>query len=155
MNKKINFLSIAAIALALGLTTNNFAMAEAPSNFNVAIVDIQKVVSTSAQVNSLKEKQQKNKTELFNFAKNAREDVAKIKDEAKKKELEDKYNKQLNAMRDKMDEDYRKELSTIDANMTKTINAQAKAKKYDLVLSKSIVLFGGTDITEEIAKLVK
>lgn len=155
MNNKINFLSVALIAFAIGLSTNNFAMSGVPANFNVAIVDIQQLVSSSANVNALKEKQKKGQQDLVNFAKNAREDVAKVKDETKKKALEDKYNKQLNDMKNAMDEGYRKDLKEIDNNMTKVIQEQAKSKNYDLVLSKSIVLFGGTDITAEISKAVK
>ena len=35
------------------------------------------------------------------------------------------------------------------------IKAEAANKNYDLVLAKSVVLVGGTDITEQIIKLVK
>ena len=51
--------------------------------------------------------------------------------------------------------DYAKKLSEIDKNISATIEAQAKANGYDLVLSKSTVLYGGEDITAEIAKVVK
>ena len=41
------------------------------------------------------------------------------------------------------------------ASISSTIAAQAKAKGYDIVLAKSTVLYGGEDITAEIAKIVK
>ena len=43
----------------------------------------------------------------------------------------------------------------IDKNITETINSNAKANGYDLVLAKGAVLSGGTDITAEISKVVK
>ena len=50
---------------------------------------------------------------------------------------------------------YETKLVEIDKNISTLITTQAKSKGYDLVLAKSAVLMGGTDITDEIARQVK
>ena len=56
---------------------------------------------------------------------------------------------------EKMDKDYAEKLKNIDKSISKKIEDEAKAKGYEIVLSKGIVLFGGKDITNEIIKAVK
>lgn len=155
MNKKVKFLTIGAVAFALGLSMNNFASSKVPANFNVAVVDVQKIVSSSAQVNTLKAEQKAKIDELVKFVEAAKADLAKEQNETKKKALEDKYNKELNAKKETIDKEYAKKLSTIDKDITDTIKNKANTENYDLVLSKSIVLVGGTDITNEIINAVK
>ena len=50
---------------------------------------------------------------------------------------------------------YQTKLQAIDKSITATIEAQAKAQGYDIVLAKTSVLYGGQDITAAIAKVVK
>ena len=53
------------------------------------------------------------------------------------------------------DKVYAKQLADIDKSISATIQAQSKKAGYDLVLAKGVVLYGGTDITSEVQKLVK
>jgi len=152
MNKKI--LTITAIAFIMGLTAN-YALSNVPVGFNVAVIDVQRVVSGSSQIKSLKVEQEVKNKELIKFVENARKDVAKAPNKSKKKALEDKYNTQLRAMKKSMDANYRKKVSEFDANITKVIKNAAEEKGYNIVLAKGAVLYGGTDITSEIEKAVK
>ena len=54
-----------------------------------------------------------------------------------------------------MEKEYVNKLSAIDASISKTVNEQAKAGNYNLVLSKGAVLYGGEDITQQVIKVVK
>ena len=51
--------------------------------------------------------------------------------------------------------DYRTKLSAVDKSITETITSKARALGYDMVISKSMVIMGGDDITGEIQKVVK
>lgn len=124
-------------------------------DFSVAIVDVPQVVGSSAQVQALKKDQQNKAEELVKFIENARKDVASITDANKKKAAEEKYNKELQTKKEKIETDYAAKLKSIDASISKQIEVQAKAQGYDLVLSKGIVLYGGKDITSEIIKVIK
>ena len=134
-----------------------FAMQSAVNaeGFNVAIVDVPQVVAASAQVQSLKKDQQAKAEEVMKFIEKARKDVSSITDANKKKSAEEKYTKELQQKREKMEIEYATKLKAIDASISQQIEAQAKAQGYDLVLSKGIVLYGGKDITSEIIKAVK
>ena len=125
------------------------------NEFQVAIVDVPQVVNASAQVQALKKEQQNKANEIVKFIEKARKDVAAITDADKKKAAEEKYTKELQTKKEKMDKEYASKLKAIDASISQQIEAQAKLKGYDVVLSKGIVLYGGKDITSEIIKVIK
>lgn len=125
------------------------------ADFAVAVVDVPAVVNASAQVQALKKEQQAKAKEIVQFIEKARKDVASISDAKKKQAAEEKYNKELQAKKEKMDKDYAAKLKAIDESISSQIAAKAKADGYNVVLSKGIVLYGGTDITKEVAKVVK
>ena len=155
MNKNVKLLAAVAAAFAIGFSANNFAMSDVPSNFKVAVVDVQQVVASSAQVKALKKEQQAKTEEVIKYIDKARKDVASVSDEKKKKALEDKYNKELVTKRETLEKDYATKLQAIDKNISSTIETLAKAKNYNVVLAKGVVLYGGDDITADIVKIVK
>ncbi len=146
-------LGLFAFTLAIlgALTLNTVQAAEV----SVAVVDVPQIVNASAQVQALKKEQQAKADEIVKFIEKARKDVASISDANKKKAAEEKYTKELQAKKEKMDKDYAEKLKAIDASISQQIENHAKAQGYDVVLSKGIVLFGGKDITDDIKKVVK
>ena len=144
--------SLIAWALLSGLV---FGSSVSAADFTVAVIDVPVVVNASAQVQALKKDQQLKAEEIVKFVEKARKDVASISDTKKKQAAEEKYNKELQAKKEKMDIDYANKLKAIDESISSQIAAKAKANGYDIVLSKGIVLYGGTDITQEVAKTIK
>lgn len=155
MKNNFKVLTISLVAFAIGMTAGNYAISDVPSDFKVAIVDVQKVVTSSAQVKALKEEQKKKGQELAKFVETAKTSLDKETDAKKKAALEKKYNKEFQTKRETMAKNYETKLLEIDKNITNVINANAKANGYNLVLAKGAVLSGGTDITDEISKAVK
>ncbi len=151
MKKTLSTLAVTAAVLG-GLV---FGSAAKAADFSVAVVDVPVVVNASAQVQALKKDQQAKAQEIVKFIEKARKDVASISDAKKKQAAEEKYNKELQAKKEKMDTDYAAKLKAIDESISSQIAAKAKADGYDIVLSKGIVLYGGTDITAEVAKIIK
>lgn len=148
-------LAACAVSLIVGFAANNFVMSDVPANFKVAKVDVQKVVTSSKMVNALKDERKNKVDELVKFAEKGRAEVAKESDPAKKKSIEEKYNKELNAKKEAIDKEYVTKLENIDKSISGQIEKKAKDSGYDLVLSKGIVLYGATDITDEISKIIK
>ena len=122
---------------------------------NIAVVDVQAIVNKSAQVQSLKKEQQAKISDLEKWLKTAQEDVAKQQSKEGKEKLLKKYNSEFAKKKEVIAKDYRAKLSAADKSITETITTKAKAMGYDMVISKSMVIMGGDDITAEIQKVVK
>ena len=153
MNRKVVIIAVAAFLL--GNCSNNFALSDVPSSYKIAVVDVQKVVSNSKQVLALQAEQSKKAEELKNTIKNAQADIAKQTDNTKKQQLAKKYENDISYIRNTNEKNYERKLSEIDKSITKTIQDESKKAGFDLVLAKGVVLYGGTDITDSIAKIVK
>lgn len=144
-------LSILAVS-SMMLSSVAFA---APEPQKIAVVDIQKVVSASAQVKALKASQEAKNKELAAFIKKAQEDVNKQTDVNKKKSLAESYEKQLKTKREANIKDYTTKLKAADANITAQIGKKATELGYTMVVPKSTVIWGGDDITETVLKGIK
>lgn len=155
MKKQITTLAIAIAAFAIGMGFNNIAMSNIPANYKVAVVDVNAVVSKSAQVQALKKEQQTKMKELQKWLETVRADVQKQSTQEGKDKLIKKYDAEFAKKQEAIKKNYATKLQAIDKSITATIATEAKAKNYNLVLSKGMVLYGGDDITASISKVVK
>ena len=85
----------------------------------------------------------------------ARADVEKQSTDAKKESLTQKYNKELQAKVDSQRKELYEESTKIDAKIGAAIAKNAQTNGYSIVLVKCAVIYGGTDITEDIKKVTK
>ncbi len=113
------------------------------------------VVAQSQQVQALKKEQTKKIQDLEKWLKTVNEDVAKQKTEEGKQKLTAKYNAEFAKKKEAIAKDYAAKLQVVEKSISDTITQQAKAKGYDIVISKGVVLYGGDDITADINKVVK
>ena len=141
-------LSLTLMALILG---SGIAIAEQ----RIAVVDVQAVVSKSAQVQALKKEQQAKITDLEKWLKTAQADVEKQKTQEGKEKLLKKYNAEFAKKKEAIAKDYAARLQAVDKSITETISTQARLKGYNMVISKGVVVFGGDDITADVQKVVK
>ena len=155
MKNQLKVLSVAALALGLGVGISNSAMTSATTVTSVAVVDVAQVINNNSQVKALKEKQEKKSAELKSWVESARADVEKQSTDAQKESLTQKYNKELQKKVEAQRNDLFKESAKIDQKIGAAITKKAQADGYSLVLVKGAVLFGGTDITEDIKKATK
>lgn len=121
----------------------------------IAVVDVQKLVNKSAQVQAMKKERSAKSKEISQFIKKANDEVKAQTDENKKKALMQKYQKELAAKQEANSKAYKAKLEAADKAISDTIANYAKANGYDLVLPKGTVLYGGVDITEALLKVVK
>ncbi len=117
---------------------------------SIAVVDLQKIVSNSSQVKALKQEHSKKMDELDKIIVNARGAIANETDSAKILQLEEKYTKEFNAKKTALENDYNNRLNAIEKSIKDEISKKAQKDKYDYVFAKSVVLYGGKDITNEI-----
>lgn len=139
--KKISIL-FTALLLCSSLT----AMAED----KVAVVDLQRIVSNSAQVKQLKQEHSRKMEELNKIVVNARGEIANETDANKIVQLEEKYTREFNTKKSALEKDYNSRLNAIEKNIKDEITRKAQKDNYDYVFAKSVLLYGGKDITNEI-----
>ena len=137
--------SFLVVLLGFFLTTS-FAAAED----SIAVVDLQKIVSSSAQVKQLKQEHAKKMEELNKIIVNARGEIANETDESKILKIEERYTNEFNTKKSALEKEYNNKLSAIEKNIKDEITKKAQKDDYDFVFAKSVVLYGGKDITNEI-----
>jgi len=157
--KKLIKTSLIVTAILLLTANVNFAKetdaTQIPATYKVAKVDIAKVVSKSAQVQALKTEQQKKLEDLKKWLDTVRADVQKQQTKEGQEKLIKKYDNDFAKKQEEIKSNYAAKLQAIDKSISETIERQAKAMGYDLVLAKGTVLYGGDDITDTIIKYVK
>ena len=122
---------------------------------NIAVVDVQAIVNSSVQVKALKEAQAAKVSELNAWLQNAQNEVNAEQDKERQQALLQKYNAEFALKRRDAALQYQQELKTVSDNISQTVAAEAKKKGYSMVIAKNIVVYGGVDITEDIAKIIK
>ncbi len=142
---------ILTAAIILGLSSMNAAFADT----KIAIVDVAAVVAQSQQVKALKQEEVKKIQDLEKWLTTVRADVEKQQTQKGKDKLLKKYNAEFAKKKETIAKDYQAKLQTIEKSISDTITQQARAKGYDMVISKGVVLYGGDDITADVAKAVK
>ena len=126
-----------------------------PNTNNIAVVDVQSIVNSSAQVKALKEAQAAKVSELNAWLQNAQNEVNTERDKERQQALLQKYNAEFALKRRDIALQYQQELKTVSDNISQTVAKEAEKKGYSMVIAKNIVVYGGVDITEDIAKIVK
>ena len=117
---------------------------------SIAVVDLQKIVSNSSQVKQLNQEHSKKVAELDKIIVNARGEIANETDSAKIIKIEEKYTNEFNTKKSALEMDYNNKLLSIENNIKNEIAKKAKKDNYDYVFAKSVMLYGGKDITDEI-----
>ena len=126
-----------------------------PNTNNIAVIDVQAVVNSSAQVKALREAQTAKVNELNLWLQSAQNEVNTERDKERQQALLQKYNAEFALKRRDIALQYQQELQIVSNNISQTIAEEAVKKGYSMVIAKNLVIYGGLDITEDIAKIVK
>ena len=153
MKKNILLTALCLGAFIAGYSINSKAVSD--TGYRVAVVDVQTLVSKSSEVNTLKAEQQKKLDAMQATMEKAKTEISKETDPVKINQLEEKYRTEINNQKIALDNEYTTKLKQIDTDIKSIVITKAKDMKYNLVLPKNLVLFGGDDITSEVAKSVK
>ena len=116
----------------------------------IAVVDLQKIVSDSSQVKRLNQEHSKKMEELNKIIVNARGEISNETDETKILKIEEKYTNEFNTKKTLLEREYNNRLSAIEKSIRDEIAKKAKSENFDYVFAKSVLLYGGKDITNEI-----
>lgn len=154
MKKNIVVIFIVITAFVSGYSLNNIAVSES-TDYKIAVVDIQELVTNSNAVKKLKIEQEKKLQSIQSTLDKARSEMAKETDTNKLQALEEKYRDDINKQKLAMESEYNVKFAAIDKNIRNAVIEKARSMNYNIVLPKSIVLLGGDDITNQVAPAVK
>ena len=121
----------------------------------IAVVDVPYIVDKSEQVRALREAQATEAMEISKWLDDIQNEIQEETDSEKRESLLQDYKSQFEAKKTEIAQQYNEKLHEVDQNITKTITDEAKKRGYKLVLPKGLAIYGGVDITEDIAKIVK
>lgn len=155
MKKKILATFIVIGAFVGGYSINSIAVSNTAPEYKIAVVDIQQIVSNSSEIKALKLDQEKQMQNMQSIVNKAREEISKEKDPNKISQLEEKYRNEINKQKLALDESYNTKLKAIDSKIKTAVVEKARSMHYNMVLPKNTVLFGGDDITEQVATIIK
>ncbi|MCD8378468.1 MAG: OmpH family outer membrane protein [Candidatus Gastranaerophilales bacterium] len=121
----------------------------------IGVVDIQAIVNNSSEVRALKQEHTSQIQALNKIVTDAQNAIAKESDPQKIVMLQDKYAAEFNNKKQSIDSNYQSRLSAIETKLKRDILESAKKNNYDMVLAKSVVFYGGEDITDIVARDIK
>lgn len=155
MNKKILVAFTVLTSVIIGVSINNVAFSDNTGEIKVATVDLSQLITNSSTVQALKATHEKQMNEIEKTLEQARNEINNESNPEKIAELEEKYRREISDKKIKMDKDYNEKLMELDKNIKAQVAEKAKSMHYTVVLPKNIVLFGGDDITSQIAPSIK
>lgn len=155
MKKKIFATLIVIGSFVAGYSINSIAISNTTPEYKIAVVDIHKIVSNSSEIKTLKLEQEKQMQNMQSTIDKARTEISKEKDPAKIAALEEKYRNEINKQKLALDTSYNEKLTAIDSKIKTAVVEKARSMNYNMVLPKNTVLFGGDDITDQVATIIK
>ena len=129
--------------------------ATAGKNMKFAVIDLQRVVVSSKDIEALKTERDTQIQDLKKMADDANEKIQAITDEDEKKQASEKYLAEINAKKEGYDKVYASALQASDQKLNDIINAVADKKGLNVVFNKTSLIQGGEDITDAVVEMVK
>ena len=140
-------------------TTTNTATTTSASislgNAKIAVVDVQALVNQTPSVIALRAEQQNNMAIIQNWVNGVNGQLSQIADQNQRAALTQQYQLELNKREQILQSQYAQKVQAIDAELSKLVSDVATEKKLDYVFAKGMVVFGGTDITADVANRLK
>lgn len=155
MKNKILATLIVISAFIAGYSINSIAISNTTPEYKIAVVDIATILKNSKEINALKLEQEKQIQNMQATIDKAKAEISKEQDPVKIAQLEEKYRNEINKQKLALDTSYNNKLTAIDNKIKTAVVEKARSMNYNMVLPKNTVLFGGDDITEQVAIIIK
>ena len=155
MKNKILATLIVISAFIAGYSINSIAISNTTPEYKIAVVDIATILKNSKEINALKLEQEKQMQNMQATIDKAKAEISKEQDPVKIAQLEEKYRNEINKQKLALDTSYNNKLTAIDNKIKTAIVEKARSMNYNMVLPKNTVLFGGDDIKEQVATIIK
>lgn len=153
MKNNIWFIIACVLVFFVGYNINDVAVSF--PRYKVAVVDVSTILTSSPEIQSLKQSQDKKMEELNTLISKAQNEIVNESDKNKALQMETNYRKEIEQKKLDMDEEYNSKITVINNKIKSMISSEAKKSNYNLVLPTGMVISGGDDITNDIVKRMK
>lgn len=153
MKNNIWFIIACVLVFFVGYNINDAAVSF--PRYKVAVVDVSTILTSSPEIQSLKQSQDKKMEELNTLISKAQNEIVNESDKNKALQMETNYRKEIEQKKLDMDEEYNSKITVINNKIKSMISSEAKKSNYNLVLPTGMVISGGDDITNDIVKKMK
>lgn len=153
MKNNIWFIIACVLVFFVGYNINDAAVSF--PRYKVAVVDVSTILTSSPEIQSLKQSQDKKMEELNTLISKAQNEIVNESDKNKALQMETNYRKEIEQKKLDMDEEYNSKITVINNKIKSMISTEAKKSNYNLVLPTGMVIYGGDDITNDIVKRMK
>jgi outer membrane protein len=155
MSKRIiKFYSLSVITLYSSLPALS-----AESSFKVGTINTNKILQEHPQAQKLLQDLTKAEQDLNKKVLAKKQEIIKAKEQNKTETeiqmLAEQMRLEIEPEAKKLEAESNKKSEEIEKQIEAAISAVSKSSKYDVVLVKEAVLYGGVDITDEVIKKVK
>ena len=118
------------------------------------VVDIDKVISNYSKAQDVSADLKVKEAELQKFQADAQKQIKEAKTPLEKKNMEDKLTEEFKQKIQDYKDAQVKQLKQVEDSVFAAVDSVAKQQKLDLILNKSSVLRGGSDITDAILNIL-
>ena len=153
MKNNIWFIIACVLVFFVGYNINDAAVSF--PRYKVAVVDVSTILTSSPEIQSLKQSQDKKMEELNTLISKAQNEIVNESDKNKALQMETNYRKEIEQKKLDMNEEYNSKITVINNKIKSMISTEAKKSNYNLVLPTGMVISGGDDITNDIVKRMK
>ena len=153
MKNNIWFIIACVLVFFVGYNINDAAVSF--PRYKVAVVDVSTILTSSPEIQSLNQSQDKKIEELNTLISKAQNEIVNESDKNKALQMETNYRKEIEQKKLDMDEEYNSKITVINNKIKSMISTEAKKSNYNLVLPTGMVISGGDDITNDIVKRMK
>ena len=119
-----------------------------------ASVDLDKVLKGYKKTEVINKSIQEKEAAIRVFIVDAQKSVVAATTDAERKKREDKYAKELKSKMDALQKEKISALQGLEKDVKKAIDAEGKKGVYALILTSNNALYGTTDITNDIIKIL-
>lgn len=140
--KKI--ISLTALAFALTLSAANAEV--------IGVVDFDKIVDNYAKVKTWSDEMSDKYTELQRYSLDKEREYKKLTTPLERKNFEESTARELARRQEALLKLKERKESEIDASIKNAVKQVAIENKIDTVVEKSVIFFGGIDITDKVVR---
>ena len=127
----------------------------AQTTIKAAVVDVPLVLNQMPAFIAEQEAQQKKAVALQTWVESANKQVAAQTTPLQQQALAHKLQQEYALRQQTLQQDYAKALQVIDTKLAQLIADTAKEQGFDFVFAKTALIFGGVDITPQVAQKVQ